>query len=228
MRSRASGSWTEAAGTTSSPSRPGSASAGSRARPGRALHPRFDDPGGVGARRLGRSDGEQASTLVRIATVLDGAAVVAYVSRCGRCPPSRSSRVVERACETRTFASSCWAALEVLSAQFGEDIPYDGALDQGFNFRGQRVPFLNYQQGIYRAAAQRGPAALSILTSSKSPYDDKVDDGGPGLRISRRARSTTLRTEPFERPTSCKCPSSTTSRDAPGAVPAFYPCYVDR
>ena len=74
--------------------------------------------------------------------------------------------------------SSCWAALEVLAAQFGDDIPYKGGLDQGFNFRGRRVPFLNYQQGIYRAAAQRGPAALSILTSHKSPYDDKVTSEG--------------------------------------------------
>lgn len=74
--------------------------------------------------------------------------------------------------------SSCWAALEVLSAQFGEDIPYVGGLDRGFNFRGRRVPFLNYQKGIYRAAAQRGPAALSILTSRKSPYDDQLTPDG--------------------------------------------------
>jgi len=74
--------------------------------------------------------------------------------------------------------SSCWAALEVLTAQFGEDIPYKDGLDRGFNYRGRRVPFLNYQKGIYRAAAQRGPAALSILTSHKSPYDDKVTPDG--------------------------------------------------
>jgi putative restriction endonuclease len=36
------------------------------------------------------------------------------------------------------------------------------------------VPFLNYQKGIYRAAVQGGPAALSIQTSSKSPYDDEI------------------------------------------------------
>lgn len=74
--------------------------------------------------------------------------------------------------------SSCWAALEVLSAQFGEDIPYGGGLDRGFTFRGRRVPFLNYQKGIYRAAAQRGPAALSILTSRKSPYGDRLTPDG--------------------------------------------------
>ena len=74
--------------------------------------------------------------------------------------------------------SSCWAAFEVLSAQFGEDIPYAGGLDRGFAFRGRRVPFLNYQKGIYRAAVQRGPAALSIQTSAKSPYDDQLTDDG--------------------------------------------------
>jgi putative restriction endonuclease len=70
------------------------------------------------------------------------------------------------------------AHLSILEAEFGEDIPYVGALDKGFPFRGQRVPFLNYQKGIYRARIQRGPAALSIQTSSKSPYDDApIADG---------------------------------------------------
>jgi putative restriction endonuclease len=37
---------------------------------------------------------------------------------------------------------------------------------------------LNFQKGIYRAAIQRGPAALSIQTSWKSPYaDEETDDG---------------------------------------------------
>lgn len=66
------------------------------------------------------------------------------------------------------------AHLSILLAEFGEDIPYAGGLDRGFPFRGQRVPFLNYQKGIYRARVQRGPAALSIQTSAKSPYDDEI------------------------------------------------------
>ncbi|HVN61653.1 MAG TPA: HNH endonuclease [Gaiellaceae bacterium] len=74
--------------------------------------------------------------------------------------------------------TSCFLALAVLQAQFGDDLPYDPALKQGFSFRGTRVPFLNYQKGIYRAAVQRGPAALSIQTSAKSPYDDEETAGG--------------------------------------------------
>jgi putative restriction endonuclease len=66
------------------------------------------------------------------------------------------------------------ARLSLLVAEFGEDIPYAGALANGFPFRGSRVPFLNYQKGIYRAKVQKGLAALSIQTSSKSPYDDEV------------------------------------------------------
>jgi hypothetical protein len=66
------------------------------------------------------------------------------------------------------------AHLSILVAEFGEDVPYSGGLARGFPFRGARVPFLNYQKGIYRAAVQTGPAALSIQTSSKSPYDDEV------------------------------------------------------
>jgi putative restriction endonuclease len=117
--------------------------------------------------------------------------------------------------------SSCWAALEVLSAQFGEDIPYTGGLDRGFAYRGQRVPFLNYQKGIYRAAAQRGPAALS----AKSPYDDELsDDGlvyayrdGPVDQPDNRA----LRAA-FE----LQVPVFYYFGTAPGRYRPFYPCFV--
>jgi putative restriction endonuclease len=74
--------------------------------------------------------------------------------------------------------AACFLALDALRAQFGEDLPYRDALDQGFAFRGRRVPFLSYQKGIYRAAAQRGPAALSVLTSYKHPYGDSVVEEG--------------------------------------------------
>lgn len=74
--------------------------------------------------------------------------------------------------------SSCFASLDVLCARYGEDVPYKGGLDQGFPFRGRRVPFLSTQKGIFRAAAQRGPAALAIQTSAKSPYDDEQVESG--------------------------------------------------
>lgn len=74
--------------------------------------------------------------------------------------------------------SSCFASLDVLSARYGEDIPYPGALAHGFAFRGRRVPFLSTQKGIFRAAAQNGPAALSIQTSWQSPYGDAEVDVG--------------------------------------------------
>lgn len=70
---------------------------------------------------------------------------------------------------------------------FGQDVPYRGGLEEGFAFRGRRVPFLSPQKGIFRAAAQRGPAALSINTSARSPYDDEeLDDG---FRYAYRAGS---------------------------------------
>jgi len=82
---------------------------------------------------------------------------------------------VERDEDVRT---SCFSRLAVLQAQYGDELPYAGVLSEGFPFRGRRVPFLNYQKGIYRAAAQRGPAALSIQTSAHSPYaDEETDDG---------------------------------------------------
>ncbi len=81
--------------------------------------------------------------------------------------------------------SSCFASLDVLAAQHGGDIPYRAGLDQGFPFRGARVAFLSPQKGIFRAAAQRGPAALSINTSTNSPYDDQVVS--EGIRYAYRA-----------------------------------------
>jgi putative restriction endonuclease len=69
-------------------------------------------------------------------------------------------------------------SLDVLAAQFGDDIPYRAGLDRGFPHRGQRVPFLAPAKGIFRARVQHGPAALSINTSFKSPYDDAVLDDG--------------------------------------------------
>jgi putative restriction endonuclease len=68
--------------------------------------------------------------------------------------------------------TSCFGQLAILSAQFGPDVPYRGGLDGGFSFRGARVPYLSPQKGIFRAAAQRGPAALSIQTSANTPYRD--------------------------------------------------------
>jgi putative restriction endonuclease len=74
--------------------------------------------------------------------------------------------------------TSCFAALDVLRAQHGEELHYPTALRNGFSFRGGRVPFLSTQKGIYRAAVQRGPAALSVQTSWKSPYGDADTDDG--------------------------------------------------
>ena len=43
-------------------------------------------------------------------------------------------------------------------------------LDRGFAFRGQRVPYLNWQKGVFRAGVQRGPAALSIQYRPNFPF----------------------------------------------------------
>src|SRR4051794_9967763 len=74
--------------------------------------------------------------------------------------------------------SSCFASLDVLCATYGEDVPYRGALERGFSFRGAKVPFLTPYKGIFRARVQRGPAALSINTSAQSPYEDEIVEDG--------------------------------------------------
>jgi putative restriction endonuclease len=122
--------------------------------------------------------------------------------------------------------TSCWAGLEVLAAQYGEDIPYAGGLDRGFSFRGRRVPFLNRQKGIYRAAAQRGPAALAIQTSAKSPYGDQLT--GEGLLYAYREGALD---QPDNRALRAafelRVPIFYYLATSPGWYRPFYPCYVD-
>jgi putative restriction endonuclease len=75
--------------------------------------------------------------------------------------------------------SACFAALDVLQATWGADVPYE-ALREGFNFRGRRVPFLSRGFGIYRSReAQRGPAALSVNSSFKQDRyrDEQTPEG---------------------------------------------------
>ena len=129
---------------------------------------------------------------------------------------------MERDEDVRT---ACFLALDVLRATFGDEIRYRGGLDQGFAFRGRRVPFLNFQKGIHRAAAQRGPAALSIQTSVKTPYADEATDNGflysyragsidqPDNHALRQARSLAVPIVYFV-------------ATRPGVYAALYPYYV--
>lgn len=80
--------------------------------------------------------------------------------------------------EDEDVRTSCFGQLAILCAEFGEDVPYVGGLARGFSFRGARVPYLSPQKGIFRAAVQRGPAALSIQTSYRSPYEDEETEEG--------------------------------------------------
>lgn len=120
---------------------------------------------------------------------------------------------------------ACFLALDVLRAELGDELPYAGGLDRGFAYRGQRVPFLNHQKGIYRAAVQRGPAALSIQTSAKSPYADLVTDEGAEYAY---------RAGPIDQPDNralreafrLQIPVTYFVGTRPGYYHAFYPSYV--
>ena len=121
--------------------------------------------------------------------------------------------------------SSCFASLDVLCAKFGDDIPYLAGLDAGFPFRGRRVPFLSYMKGIHRAAAQTGPAALSINTSSASPYDD--EETPDGVLYAYRAGDVN---QPDNRALRAAfelgVPLVYFVGTRPGWYKPFYPCYV--
>jgi putative restriction endonuclease len=121
--------------------------------------------------------------------------------------------------------AAAFLALDALRARMGEDLPIRGGLDQGFVWDGRRVPFLNWQKGIFRAGVQSGPAALSIMTSIRSPYDDHEASDGfwyayrsggidqPDNRALRAA---------FE----LQAPLVYYVATRPGVYRAEYPCYV--
>ena len=74
--------------------------------------------------------------------------------------------------------AACFAELARLLAAFGPDIPYRGGLDAQFSYAGRRIPFMTPYKGIFRAREQQGPAALSINTSTRSPYRDRATADG--------------------------------------------------
>jgi putative restriction endonuclease len=121
--------------------------------------------------------------------------------------------------------AACFASLDVLRAKFGDDLPYADGLDAGFAFRGRRIPFLSYMKGIHRAAAQRGPAALSINTSWKSPYGD--EETPDGVRYAYRAGDID---QPDNRALraarALQVPLVYFIGTRPGWYRPFYPCFV--
>ena len=85
--------------------------------------------------------------------------------------------------------SSCFASLDVLSAKFGEDIPYSGGLDAGFPFRGRRVPFLSYMKGnSSRGGSERACGALDQHLAIRLAVRGQGDSGRRPLRVSRGSR----------------------------------------
>jgi putative restriction endonuclease len=121
--------------------------------------------------------------------------------------------------------SSCFASLDVLCARFGDEIPYRDGLDAGFAFRGRRVPFLSTQKGIFRAAAQTGPAAVSIQTSWKSPYGDSETDAGY-LYAYRAGSADQPDNRALRAAFSLQVPIVHFVATRPGYYRPIYPCFV--
>jgi putative restriction endonuclease len=121
--------------------------------------------------------------------------------------------------------ASCFASLDVLSARFGEELPYRAGLEAGFAFRGQRIPFLSTQKGIFRARAQRGPAALAIQTSWKSPYGDAETDAGY-LYAYRAGSSDIADNRALRAAFELQVPIVHYVATRPGYYKPIYPCFV--
>lgn len=73
--------------------------------------------------------------------------------------------------------------------QLYDDVIPLSVLREGFEFRGERISLGSFQKGIHRARQQRGPAALSLVTSPNSPYDDEIDEEAGVIVYAYRAGS---------------------------------------
>jgi putative restriction endonuclease len=72
-------------------------------------------------------------------------------------------------------------------AQLHDDLVPIERLREGFIFEGRRVSFGSFYKGIYRAAIQRGPAALTLTTSLQDPYADVFDETSASFTYAYRA-----------------------------------------
>jgi putative restriction endonuclease len=73
-----------------------------------------------------------------------------------------------------------------LAQEYDDLVPRE-RLREGFWFEGERISFGSFQRGIHRARIQRGPAALTLVTSFRDPYADTFDQAGALFTYAYRA-----------------------------------------
>jgi hypothetical protein len=77
------------------------------------------------------------------------------------------------------------SAARDLAQTYDDLVPLE-RLREGFEFGGARVSFGSFYKGIHRSGMQRGPAALTLTTSLKDPYDDAFDEIGASFTYAYR------------------------------------------
>src|SRR5262245_18447495 len=68
-----------------------------------------------------------------------------------------------------------------------DDLVPRSRIEEGFLFDGEQVSFGSLMNGIHRSRMQRGPAALTLMTSFKDPYADVFDQAGAMFTYGYRA-----------------------------------------
>lgn len=122
--------------------------------------------------------------------------------------------------------TACFLALDLLRERFGDELPYQGGLDQKFWYEGIRVPFFQRMKGIHRARIQAGRAALAVLTSYKSPYgDEETEDGF--LYDYRAGSIDQPDNHALREACELRVPIVYFRGTRPGWYHAEYPCYVE-
>jgi putative restriction endonuclease len=121
--------------------------------------------------------------------------------------------------------AACFLALDALRATHGDDLPYPSALARKFSFDGRDIAFMNPQKGIHRAKEQRGPAALSVMTSASNPYGDGDTDDGFAYAY-RAGDPAQPDNRALREAAALQVPIVYFFGTRPGTYQAIYPCFV--
>jgi len=126
---------------------------------------------------------------------------------------------------------AAFAKLAALQQAGGGLVPLD-ELERGFEFEGERIPFINARRGIWRPRQLKGGPALTVVTTptkpgKKPPYDDQVASDADWFIYKYEG------TDPDEWTNAAVRLAMTTQRPliylygvTPGLYEPIYPCYV--
>ena len=104
-------------------------------------------------------------------------------------------------------------------------------LEEGFEFEGERIPYLNTRRGIWRPRQLKGGPALSVVTvprrpGRERPYDDQVAADGPFIYKYQGSDPHEWTNAAVRLAMTLRRPIIYFYGQVPGLYEPIYPCYI--